>query len=143
MKRWFCQTAFSPVVFGLLFSPCWAQNAPPPASHTIPAPISVPDVARAGHVSPRDNLARLFHEFADRCWVRPASKTTVALTVHFNIYGRVLGTPKPAGPINTPGAREAVAAATKAVQACAPYKMPESRFHEWEHLTVTFDPTGK
>lgn len=133
-------SAFAPVAFGLLLSPSWAQNAPPPPAH-VPGPISVPNMARPLQPVEQDrNLAHLFLEFADRCWTRPASKTAVTLSVHFNIYGRVLETPKPVGPTNDPKVREAVAAATKAVQACAPYKMPESRFHEWEHLTVTFDP---
>ncbi len=37
-------------------------------------------------------------------------------------------------------AREAIDAATKAVEASAPYKMPESRYRAWPNLTLVFDP---
>ena len=146
MRKHFVPIALIAGLSGALLNPCLAQSAPAPtpapAPH-IPPPISIPDTPGPTHFQMRhQSHASLFMQQVDRCWKRPGTRTVVRLAVHLNIYGQLVEPPRSVDQFNSdnPQIRDAIVAATNAVYACAPYKLPESRYREWAMLNLVFDP---
>ncbi len=93
-------------------------------------------------------LAMSFHQQIYRCWNPPVpadgkQAIIVRLDVHFDVDGKVVSPPTPNNRLdsNDPGVRAAIEAATKAVYACAPYKLPAAQYSVWKEIVITFDPS--
>jgi hypothetical protein len=69
-----------------------------------------------------------------RCW-HPPQGASGAVTIRFELGqdGAVVGKPKANGLANAGVA----AAAINAVKLCQPYRLPPTRFTDWQHSTVT------
>jgi hypothetical protein len=82
-----------------------------------------------------------------RCWSPPTSAQggkgiVVRLNIRLSIDGRLTAMPTPAERLDMSDTDVKVwlLAATKAVYACAPYKLPAERYSLWKEIVIVFDP---
>jgi len=78
------------------------------------------------------------------CWNPPGkSHDIVVLTVHLNRDGTLAQPPQLdlTGADATLPSAEATASAMRAVEHCAPYKLPADLYERWRNQTVRFDPS--
>jgi hypothetical protein len=82
-----------------------------------------------------------------RCWNPPISPQggkgiVVRLNISLSIDGRLTAMPTPAEQLDVKDSdvKAALIAATKAVYACAPYKLPPAQYYMWKDIAITFDP---
>ena len=75
-----------------------------------------------------------------RCWVPPLGASG-KVTVSFDLdeTGRLTGPPRVDG-FASPGVGQA---AVHAVSFCAPYRLPQLRFSDWQHNRITLSLQGR
>jgi hypothetical protein len=78
------------------------------------------------------------------CWSPPKGHDIVVLTVHLNRDGTLAKPPQLdlTGADATLPSADATAAAMRAVEHCAPYKLPADLYERWRIQTLRFDPTN-
>ncbi|HWC63306.1 MAG TPA: hypothetical protein VG501_06775 [Rhizomicrobium sp.] len=86
----------------------------------------------------------------DRCWTPPtgapnANDLVVDFDLRLNADGTVMGRPQLSGnsasAMGNPYTRAAAEAASRAIYACEPYKLPTKRYAEWQEISpLRFDP---
>lgn len=103
-------------------------------------PLTLLLIAATGPAFAADSLATLLHAQVARCWNPPAGATG-SVTVHMQLRpdGSVTGTPT----VNGLASAGVAKAAIHAVTFCAPYRLPQDRYTDWSHASVTLAAGGK
>jgi hypothetical protein len=106
-----------------------------------PAALAPAQGAVAGQV---EIIAELRRQIV-RCWAVPGdvTKSTTAVTLTFKLGrdGALTSVPTiVANPVILEYSKQFVASASRAIKACAPYRLPEDEYDTWKDVKITFDP---
>lgn len=96
-------------------------------------------------VSQRTGIDNAVREQVMQCWNPPvgaASDGSLAVRVSFtlNADGTLSSPPQVTNSSSNPAFRAASGAATRAVQRCAPLKLPAEAYDYWRTISINFDP---
>ncbi|MFC7051744.1 cell envelope integrity protein TolA [Hansschlegelia quercus] len=96
-------------------------------------------------LSQRTGIDNAVREQVMQCWNPPvgaASDGSLAVRVQFtlNADGSLSGGPTVTNSSSNPAFRAAAGAATRAVQRCAPLKLPPEAYDYWRQVNINFDP---
>jgi colicin import membrane protein len=96
-------------------------------------------------LSQRTGIDNAVREQVMQCWNPPvgaASDGSLAVRVQFtlNADGTLSGGPTVTNSSSNPAFRAAAGAATRAVQRCAPLKLPAEAYDYWRQVNINFDP---
>jgi hypothetical protein len=105
------------------------------------AALALAQAAVAGQV---EVIAELRRQIV-RCWAVPGdvtkSTTPVTLTFQLGRDGALTSVPTiVANPDILEYSKQFVASASRAIKACAPYRLPEDEYDTWKDVKITFDP---
>jgi colicin import membrane protein len=95
----------------------------------------------------QDMIAGILKEQIWKCWNAPswlAGGENLRPTIKFNLKpdGALDGLPENAAPSDDPAMRTMAESAMRAIQECAPYKIPaqfKAFYEDWKKFSVTFD----
>lgn len=102
-------------------------------------------VASKLSMSQRTGIDNAVREQVMQCWNPPvgaANDGSLAVRVQFTLNpdGTLSGGPTVMNSSSNPAFRAAAGAATRAVQRCAPLKLPADAYDYWRQVTINFDP---
>ena len=102
-------------------------------------PLTLFLIAATSPAFAADDLATQLHAQVARCW-NPPAKATGSVTVHVQLRpdGSVTGIPT----VNGLASAGVAKAAIHAVIFCSPYRLPQDRYTDWAHSSVTLTVGG-
>jgi colicin import membrane protein len=126
---------------GLLNSPSGPSAAPYDLLDKSPKKTAPGAPGSATDAQTANRLVAAMRQFLAACWSATPDAPPVSVMWALNRDGTLMGVPKAVpSQYTTPQTKAAEQAAVKAVQTCAPFKLPPESYDLWREITWSFAP---